>query len=302
MFFGKDDIRIQFLYTFDSKKDIVKKIYNPAQLFVVSFIFLILIGTLFLKLPSSTTQNIEWIDALFTATSAVCVTGLVVLDTATIFTPLGHLIIIMLIQLGGLGILTIASYFTYFFKGGSSYENQIAAKDMANSEKLGEVFTLLKNILVITFSIEAFGALLLFLFTPEFQKLGTFQHIFFAIFHSISSFCNAGFSTLPLGLAEQTVLFNYPFQIIIILLFVLGGLGFPIVINIISYFKHFLIRIIKKYTVNEHSFKPWIININSKINLLTTMIITFFATIILWILEHSHTFSDHGLIGQWCRC
>lgn len=277
----------------------MKRFYNPAQLFAGSFILLILLGTLLLYLPMSNTVPISWIDALFTATSAVCVTGLIVVDTASAFTPLGKLIIMLLIQLGGLGILTFASYFAYFFKGGTSYENQLASKDMVNSEKLGEVFLLLKRIILISFSIEAAGTLLIYLCTPEFRHLGFGQHLFFCLFHSISSFCNAGFSTLPLGLAEKSVLFNYPFQLIIIALFILGGLGFPIVINLIRYLKHLINRIIKRYTENQFTHKPWVININSKINLITTLSITLFATILLWLFESQGAFNEHGTFGQW---
>lgn len=107
----------------------VKAFYNPAQLFTFSFIMIILTGCLLLMAPFSTQVPINFIDALFTATSAVCVTGLTTLDTGTAFTPIGHFIIILLIQIGGLGILTFTNYFAYFFKGASTYENQIATSN-----------------------------------------------------------------------------------------------------------------------------------------------------------------------------
>src|SRR5690606_13031050 len=108
-------------------------VLNPAQLFIISFIGLILIGALLLMLPNATYNNIHFIDALFTSTSAVCVTGLIVVDTSSFFTPMGQSIIMLLIQAGGLGILTFASYFSYFFKGGATYENQIALSDISSS-------------------------------------------------------------------------------------------------------------------------------------------------------------------------
>src|SRR5690606_3174454 len=134
---------------------------------------------------------------LFTSTSAVCVTGLIVVDTSTFFTPFGQTIIMLLIQAGGLGILTFASYFSYFFKGGSTYENQIALSDMTNSEKIGEVFTTVKRILLITFLIESIGALLIFLNLDKELIPSVVNQIYFSVFHSISAFCNAGFSILP---------------------------------------------------------------------------------------------------------
>jgi len=102
-----------------------KAFLNPAQLFVLSFLSLIIIGSFLLLLPKATVDQISLIDALFTSTSAVCVTGLAVVDTGSSFTVFGQIIIALLIQVGGLGIMTFASYFSYFFKGGSSYENQL---------------------------------------------------------------------------------------------------------------------------------------------------------------------------------
>ena len=118
---------------------------NPAQLFIVSFLGLIFIGALLLMLPKATNSGISFIDALFTSTSAVCVTGLIFVDISSYFTPFGQTLILLLIQARGLRILTFASYFSYFFKGGSTYENQIALSDMTNSEKIDEVFTTVKR-------------------------------------------------------------------------------------------------------------------------------------------------------------
>ncbi|NJW55447.1 potassium transporter TrkG, partial [Salinimicrobium oceani] len=112
-----------------------RELLNPAQLFIASFLGMIILGTLLLMLPRATHEGISALDALFTATSAVCVTGLIVVDTGTYFTDQGQTIILILIQLGGLGIMTFASYFSYFFRGKSSYEHQIMLKDMTNSEK-----------------------------------------------------------------------------------------------------------------------------------------------------------------------
>ena len=119
-------------------------------------------GALLLMLPRATYEGMSFLDALFTSTSAVCVTGLIVVDTATYFTPFGQGIILLLIQIGGLGILTFASYFSFFFRGISSFENQLTISDILSAEKVGEVFSVLRYILVITFSIEAISAALIF--------------------------------------------------------------------------------------------------------------------------------------------
>jgi hypothetical protein len=114
-------------------------------------------------LPDATTGSISYVDALFTATSAVCVTGLNVLDTELSFTLLGQSIILLLIQVGGLGIMTFTTYFSYFFKGASSYKNQLLVKDITNDERLDNVFSSLKSILLITVVIEGLGFALVFL-------------------------------------------------------------------------------------------------------------------------------------------
>jgi Trk-type K+ transport system membrane component len=207
---------------------------NPAQLFVFSFFIIIVMGSFVLMLPKAANSGISFIDALFTSTSAVCVTGLVVVDTGTFFTEFGQITILVLIQIGGIGIMTFASYFSYFFRGVSSYENQLAIREMTNTEQLGEVFSVLKKIILVTFLIEGIGAILIFqsIDTNIFTQVS--DRIFFSIFHSISGFCNAGFSTLQNGFFENPFQFNYPFQLIIVALIIVGGLGFPIVFNLLK--------------------------------------------------------------------
>src|SRR5690606_32228466 len=257
-----------------------------------------MMGSALLLLPFATRNGIDLIDALFISTSAVCVTGLATLDIATTFTVYGQIIILCLIQLGALGVLTFASYFSYFFKGGSTYENQFVNKDIINTNKLGDVFVLMKRIILITFFIEVIGATLIFITTSN-SSQSTIEHAFFSIFHSISSFCNAGFSTLTKGLADDSFVYNYELQIIIALLYIFGGLGFPIVINLLQYLKHQYSKVITKYLENKKTSRPWVININSKINLITTLSITIAATVIIWILENDNLFSVHSDVGRW---
>src|SRR4030043_1984195 len=193
-----------------SRIDFRRIIINPAKLFISSFILLILAGGGLLLLPKATHTGISMIDALFTSTSAVCVTGLVVVDTGSFFTEFGQFIIIMLIQLGGIGIMTFASYFSYFFKAGTTYENQLLLSAMTNTEKIGEVFNTLKKIIFITFFIESIGALLIFQSINKAMIPSFLDRAFFSVFHSISGFCNAGFTTLQNSLYEPAFRFNYP--------------------------------------------------------------------------------------------
>lgn len=292
-------IILTFVREFSERHISIKRTFlNPAQLFIASFIVIILIGSLLLMLPNATYTGISFLDALFTSTSAVCVTGLIVVDTATYFTVFGQVIILTLIQIGGIGILTVASYFSYFFKGGASYENQLTLSDLTGSNKLGEVFSTLKRILIITFSIEIVAAILIFSTIDGRLFSSFFEKIFFAIFHAISAFCNAGFSTLSNGLYDVNFRYNYLMQIIIVGAFVLGGLGFPIVVNIIKYLKYFFKRKLFSYLGREKNYQPWVLNINSRITLVTTITLTVVGTILFYINEYNNTLAEHTGFGK----
>lgn len=272
---------------------------NPARLFVLSFLGLILIGTILLLLPVSTTGSISLIDALFTTTSAVCVTGLVALDTSKDFTLFGQTVIMVMIQAGGLGILTFASYFSYFFKGGSSYEDQLTMGNISNIEKIDEIFKTLKRILIITVGIEAVGAFFIFTSLSSALMPGLSDRIYFSVFHSISAFCNAGFSTLPHGIMENGYVDNYRFQLSLIFLFVLGGLGFPIVINLLKYLKHLIRRtFLQIFNHKKDVYKPWVMKLGSKINLVTTISLIVIGTILIFINEYNNILASHQGIGK----
>lgn len=299
----KDWIRLAIFLAFIKEITLIKFSIknlniNPAQIFIVSFFITILIGALLLMLPNATYNGISFVDALFTSASAVCVTGLIVVDTATYFTHLGQTIIMCFIQIGGLGIITFVSYFSYFFKGGSSYKNQLVLSDLSNSERIGEVFSLIKKVLFITFSIELFGALLIFYFTDNVYFLSYYDQFYFSIFHSISAFCNAGFSTLTNGLYDNGLRFNYLFQTTIILLFVIGGLGFPIVVNLLKYLKSSLKHNFLMLLNIKSNKKPWVLTLNSRITLITTFSLTIIGSLLIYFIEFNNTFIDHYGIGK----
>ncbi|HET8854818.1 MAG TPA: potassium transporter TrkG [Salinimicrobium sp.] len=280
---------------------IFKKEYlNPAQLFIASFLVLILVGTGMLMLPRATYGGISFIDALFTATSAVCVTGLIVVDTATFFTGFGQSVIMVLIQIGGLGIMTFTAYFSYFFKGGSSYHNHLMLKDMINAEKLGDVFSMVKKIILLTFGIELVGAVIIFFTLKQnyFSSLG--DQLYFSVFHSISSFCNAGFSTLSNGLFEEGFRFNYSLQIIIMILFIIGGIGFPVLLNTLNYLKYQILNKLVPFTNRKAiKYRPWIVNINTKIILVTTAVLLVGGTVLYYTFEYNNTLASHSEFGKW---
>lgn len=293
-------LKIAVLFTFirefsELRINFKRTVLNPAQLFILSFLFIIFIGSLLLILPKATYNGISYLDALFTSTSAVCVTGLVVVDTGTHFTLVGQSIIMILIQVGGLGILTFASYFSYFFKGGTTYENQLALSDMTSTKKLGDVFSTLKYIIFITFGIELFAGILIYtsIDADNFDSLS--EQLFFSAFHSISAFCNAGFSTLTNSLYETGFRFNYYLQLVIILTFVLGGLGFPIVVNILKYFKY---KIVTSFSSGKSKYRPWVLNLNSRITLVTTLSLSLVAFFAFYFLEYNNTLAEHNGFGK----
>lgn len=271
---------------------------SPARLFTFSFLFLIILGTLLLLLPIYTNGDISLVNALFTSTSAVCVTGLIVVDTSSHFTLFGQTIIMLLIQSGGLGVLTFASYFSYFFKGSSSYVSQIAISDIANTNKLGEVFLTLKRILIITLSIELFGAIWIYLSLDQSLIPSIGERIYFSIFHAVSAFCNAGFSTLPNGIMESGYIYNYPFQLSLIFLLTVGGLGFPIVINILKYIKHVLRRLFGRITSRKDLHRPWVLTLGSKVNLWTVLFLIVGGTAFIFINEYDNILATHHGLGK----
>lgn len=279
--------------------DFKKEYFNPAQLFVISFLAIIIMGTMLLMLPNSTYQGISIVNALFTSTSAVCVTGLVVVDTGSYFTGFGQIVIAILIQLGGLGIMTFTSYFSYFFRGGSTYENQLILKDLTNTQKIADVFNTLKKILLLTFVIESIGAVFIYFSLDKMLIPALSDRVFFSLFHTISGFCNAGFSTLSNSLYESAYRFNYPLHLTLGLLFIIGGLGFPIIFNFFTYLKQIIInrwQMIQGKTPTVYA--PWIFNINTRIVLITTGVLIFSGSLFFYIFEYNNTLSEHGAFGK----
>ena len=249
---------------------------HPALIFANSFLLLIFIGSILLMLPNATTGGIRFVDALFTATSAVSVTGLAVLGTGTDFTMTGQIIILILIQLGGLGMLTFTNLFGLLFRGGTSFQNQLFIKDTLNARHLNDAFKNLIKIILFTFIIEAMGALFIFLSLDHGQFATWTDEVFFAVFHAISAFCNAGFSTLGDSLYQDTVRHNYSLHFIIALLILAGGIGYSIMINYYHYLKdyfHFLVKkIILKKEEQKRAYRP-LVTINTRIAVWTSVLL-----------------------------
>ncbi len=269
---------------------------HPALVFVLSFMVVILLGTVLLLLPNSTTEGISVVDALFTSTSAVCVTGLIVLDTATDFTFLGQFFILILFQVGGLGMMTFTSFFGFFFKGSYSLKNQLFLKDYINEENIGAINSTLVKIILFTIVTVAFAAMLIFFFVDK----GLFYHVgdqlFFSVFHSVSGFCNAGFSILSDGLYELGFREQYTVHLIIAFAIILGGIGFPVVLGYYNYLKHVMVGT-KKLITGEEEYRhaSRVVNVNIRLIVYTTGILLLIGFITFWIFEKEHTLE--GLSG-----
>ncbi len=271
---------------------------NPALLFVISFIFLILMGTGLLLLPRSTVSGISFIDALFTSTSAVCVTGLASVDTQYVFTAMGKGSILLLIQLGGLGVMTFTSFFGLFFSGNNSFRNNLFIKDMINNDTLADIFNNLMKIILFTFVIELAGALIIFFNIDRTAFPDEYANIRFSVFHSVSAFCNAGFSTLSQGLYDIRFRFNYPVHLTVAFLIILGGIGFPILLNYYKLLKHYIHNLFRKLKGKLYLHKPNIININTRLVIYSTLILLVFGTVAFYFTEGNAAFKEHSFFGK----
>ncbi len=263
------------------KNRLSQLVVSPIQKVLASFLILILTGTFLLLMPFSTHSGISITDALFTSTSAVCVTGLIVMDTAKDFTLAGKIIILLLIQLGGLGIMTFSLGLLSMMSGGLSIKWGFTFESIYTDMHKLPVMSLLKKILFYTLAIEFVVASILF---TQFIKYYSFlESLGHSLFHAVSAFCNAGFSTftdnLMLFKSNNVIIISIAFAIII------GGLGF-IVLNE-------LIRTPKK---NPKLFFSQL-SIHTKVVLTTTLILILTGMIGVLSLEWDYSFADVNL-GQ----
>jgi len=246
---------------------------SPARILVISYVIVIVAGTFMLKLPKATFSGITWIDALFTSTSAVCITGLTTVNISRVFTFEGQVFILLLIQLGGLGIITLTSFIALFIQRGFRLRDQIVVQEVLDNENFRSLASILKAIVAITFITELAGAIGLY-FSWKDLGMPEFERIFSAVFHSVSAYCNAGFSNFPNGLETPGYHFNTISIITIMLLIVLGGLGFYTYSNIMHIGE---IKMISKKGLT----------LQSKMILITTLVLILSGALLVWIIQYS---------------
>ena len=207
---------------------------RPIQILPIGFFLVIVIGTLLLKLPVATRSgSIGWFDAVFTATSASCVTGLTVVDTFGYFTNFGHVILLLLIQVGGLGFMTMTTFLFMVARRHISLRSRVILKEAMGEDNMVSAQRMMKTAVTYTFVIEGAGALLLALrFVPRF---GWGRGLWYSVFHSISAFCNAGFDLLGAEGSLQGYVGDPIVNTTVMLLIILGGLGFVVIHNLVNF-------------------------------------------------------------------
>ncbi|NEN86536.1 TrkH family potassium uptake protein [Paenibacillus elgii] len=224
-------------------KSIAKKIeLTPPQILVIGFAAIILLGATLLSLPisSASGQPTLFIDALFTATSATCVTGLVVVDTGSHYSMFGQIVIISLIQVGGLGFMTMSTLFAFVLRKRISLKERLILQEAMNQGSMEGIVRLIRRVLVYSLTIE-FVAAVIFSIRWSFD-LGIAKGIYFGIFHAISFFNNAGFDLFGSVVAPFTSLTTYAddwiVNIVSMGLIILGGIGFVVMSDVVDYKKH----------------------------------------------------------------
>ena len=246
---------------------------TPYQILVLGFASLIFGGASVLSLPfaSQTGNSIPFLDALFTATSAVCVTGLVVLETGTQFSWLGQLVILFLIQVGALGIMTLSTLFALVIGKRIRLKERLLMQEALNQLTVAGVVRLTIYIVKTTLLIELIGGTLLALLW--FQDLG-WKGFYFGYWHAVSAFCNAGFDLFGSVSGPYSSLTAYSdhlaVNIVIIVLILLGGIGFPVLYDVWS----------------SRSFREY--SLHSKLVLITSAVLIFFGAAMVLLLENSN--------------
>ena len=265
---------------------------NPAIIFIGIFIGLILLGAGALCLPEMTTANgsMRFLDALFTSTSATCVTGLIVEDTATFFTFKGHIVLLSLIKIGGMNILAFGMFFALVSKFGISLKQHDVIEDFINNNSINNSKNLLTKILLISIVIELSGAFALFFTLPECDEiLSIGDRVFHSVFHSVSAFNNAGISLYTNSFYEDHLQTSYITHLVLAGLIFLGALGFTTILELIS-----------PSEMRDRLRLPWKkMHISSRIAIKSSFHLTIFGAVLFLFLERDNsTLSDLGTVEK----
>lgn len=253
--------------------------WNTLRVTAAGFLGIILLGGVLLYLPVSNTKPIAFIDALFTSVTSVCVTGLVTIVPASQFTLFGKMILLLLIQIGGLGVIACATLFLFLLRRKITVQERIVLKESYGAERLGGIVALVKKVILGTFVVEGAGAVLYaFQFIPEY---GVMKGIWYSIFHAVSAFCNAGIDILGENSFADYVT-NPLINITTILLIILSGIGFTVWFDVIGNGGK-LIRC-------EIPGRWWFIRLrlHSKLAIIMTLILILSGTVFVFLFEYKN--------------
>ena len=273
---------------------------SPTVLFAASFFFFIIIGSGLLMLPRSNHGSLTAFDALFTATSAVCVTGLSVIDTVSCLTTFGQVILMVLIQIGGIGVMTFTSFFALSLSHKASIKNQMVIKDLVSADNMNDIFQTLKRIIFVTLTIELAASWLIFNELEANTDFDLSHRIFFAAFHAISGFCNAGFSIAENGMMNPIFADNHFIGIIVALTIVLGGMGFPLQSNLISWVQYKIKKIYYRLAGKHERlfFRSHLLNVNSRLVFFTHLGLLLLGMGIFIVSERHHSQIDMSAVDR----
>lgn len=251
--------------------------FTLYQMIIASFVFVITLGSLLLYLPLSTVSGkLSFVDALFTATSAVCVTGLSVIDISKEFTLFGQVVLIILIQIGGLGIMSISAIVLLFSVNKGSVQDRVRTLEMFNTQNKDIIQSTVKVIFLSTFFIELLGAVSLFTVMETDSKLG--MRIFSSVFHSVSAFCNAGFSLYTDNLHQYSA--NITVNVTIMLLITLGGIGYPVMLTV------------SRAVINKIKGQRYVFDVQARIVIYTSVMLIIVGSVFIFFNEYSNSLKD----------
>ncbi len=267
----------------DGKKNIR---WNTLQITAVGFLGIIGMGALLLYLPVSNTRPIAFLDALFTSVTSVCVTGLVTVTPASQFTLFGKVILLILIQIGGLGVIACAAVFFFLLRKKITLRERVALQETYGAERLGGIVRLVRKVILGTLAVEGLGALLyMFQFIPEY---GPVRGIWYSIFHAVSAFCNAGIDILgENSLADYAV--SPVVNITTILLIILSGIGFTVWFDVIENGRKLVHR--------EVPGRWWFtrLRLHSKLAVITTVVLIVSGTVFVFFAEYGNPDTIGGM-------
>ncbi len=281
----------------EAQKKLARVRVRPAVTLVGSFVCVIAIGTLLLYSPRAVPEgdpvgHIRFIDAMFTASSSVCVTGLIVRDTGAGFSQFGQVVILVLIQIGGLGLMTFAAFFALALGRGLQLTDRMLMRDVLSQALLGRIGRTITAILAITFTFEAIGAALLYRVWQG--DISVARRVYLSVFHSVSAFCNAGFCLFSESFTQYAG--DWRLNVVVMGLIIVGGIGFAVQANLLRCFN----KVVRKLSTRARLPSRRVdhpearLSVQTRIVLVTTAALILTGAVAVMLLEHDGQLAPDG--------